>query len=107
LLDIPEEQAKMNETTDQEICDAVNEKLAEEQMLEIHGGDDHDSTAQVPRPSRQQALEAASTLREYISDHDDAFACQLEAILAIFGRQTRLDDMKTMWDTQMIDYFNR
>jgi hypothetical protein len=54
-------------------------KLAEEQMLKIHVGDDHDSTGLVPRPSCQQALEAASTLSEYISDRDDAFARQLEA----------------------------
>ncbi|KAJ6521188.1 hypothetical protein DFH09DRAFT_1097966 [Mycena vulgaris] len=52
-------------------------------------------------------LEAASILREYILDRDDAFARQLEAILARFGRQTRLDDMKTIRETQMTDYFHR
>ncbi|KAJ6617328.1 hypothetical protein B0H10DRAFT_2033776 [Mycena sp. CBHHK59/15] len=107
LLDMPEEAARMNESTDQEICDAVKEKVAEEQMLEINGGDDFDSAAQVPRPSRRQALEAASTLWAYLSDRDDGFARQLEVVLAQFGCQTRLDDMKTMRDTQMTDYFTR
>ncbi|KAJ7235431.1 hypothetical protein C8J57DRAFT_1530867 [Mycena rebaudengoi] len=87
---------KMNEATDQEICDAVKERLADEKMLEINGGDDDDSAAQ-----------AVSTLREYILDCDDMFARQFEAILAGFGRQTRLDDMKAMRDTQMTDYFGR
>jgi hypothetical protein len=53
LLDIPEEAAKMNEATDQDVCDAVKGRLADEQMLEINGGDDDDSADQVPRPSRQ------------------------------------------------------
>jgi hypothetical protein len=50
-----------------------------------------------------QALEAASTLREYILDCDDEFARQMEALLARFGHQTRLDDMKVMraGETQM------
>jgi hypothetical protein len=52
-------------------------------------------------------LEAVSTLREYISDRNDIFGRQLEAILAGFGRQTRLDEMKAMRDTQMTDYFSR
>ncbi|KAJ7288699.1 hypothetical protein C8J57DRAFT_1494971 [Mycena rebaudengoi] len=107
LLDIPEEAAKMNEATDQDICDAVKERLVDEQMSEINGGNDDDSANQVPRPSRQQALEAVSTLREYISDRNDMFARQLEAILAGFGRQMRLGDMKAMRDTQMSDYFSR
>ncbi|KAJ7266142.1 hypothetical protein C8J57DRAFT_1511074 [Mycena rebaudengoi] len=107
LLDIPEEAAKMNEATDQDICDAVKERLVDEQMLEINGGDDDDSADQVPRPSRQQALEAVSTLREYISDRNVMFARQLEAMLARFGRQTRLDNMKATRDSQMTDYFSR
>jgi hypothetical protein len=75
----------MNEATDQEICDVVN-KLVEEQMLEIHGGDDDDPTGLVPRPSRQQVLEAASIFRDCISDRDNVFARQLGTILARFGR---------------------
>ncbi|KAJ7466098.1 hypothetical protein FB451DRAFT_993272, partial [Mycena latifolia] len=107
LLNIPEEQATINEATDQEICEAVMEKRADEQLLEIEGGDDHDFANEVPKPSRLQALQAAATLRGYISDRDDDFARQFERILAGFGRQTRLDDMKAMRDTQMTDYFAR
>jgi hypothetical protein len=72
-MNLPEEAAKMNEATDQDICNAVKGRLADERMLEINGGDDDDSADQVPRPSRQQALEAVSTLREYISDRNDIF----------------------------------
>jgi hypothetical protein len=97
----------MNEATNQDICDAVNEQQTEKQMLEVHGGGDHDSTGLVVRPSHQQVLEAASTLREYLSDRNDPFACKLEDILARFGRQMHLDNMKTMRETQMTDYFHR
>jgi hypothetical protein len=38
---------------------------------------------------------------------DDAFSRQFEAILAGFGRQTRLEEAKGMRDTQMTDYFTR
>ncbi|KAJ7145586.1 hypothetical protein C8R44DRAFT_723515 [Mycena epipterygia] len=49
LLNIAEEQTTINDGTDQEICDAVREKRAEEQLLEIEGGDDHDFSNDVPK----------------------------------------------------------
>jgi hypothetical protein len=66
LLDIPEEQAKINNATDQEIFEAVTEQRAQE-LREIEGGDDENDSA-IPKPSRRQALEAASVLRGYVAD---------------------------------------
>ncbi|KAJ7903047.1 hypothetical protein B0H13DRAFT_1882305 [Mycena leptocephala] len=101
LLNIPEEQVRMNEATNQEICDAVNEQR------ERAAGGETDARDSWWRPSHQQVLEAASTLREYLLDRNDAFARKLEDILVRFGRQTHLDNMKTMRETQMTDYFHR
>ncbi|KAJ7824034.1 hypothetical protein B0H13DRAFT_1919339 [Mycena leptocephala] len=99
LLNIPEEQVRMDEATNQEIWDAVNE-----QRERAAGGE---TDARDSWPSHQQVLEAASTLREYLSDRNDAFARKLEDILVRFGRQTHLDNMKTMRETQMTDYFHK
>ncbi|KAJ6506499.1 hypothetical protein C8R45DRAFT_1090189 [Mycena sanguinolenta] len=107
LLNVPEEDVRIDNSTEKEICAAVTEKRALEQMLEINGSDDHDTAALAPGPSRLQALEAALTLREYILDRDDEFARQMEVVLARFGRQTCLDGMKAMRETQMTDYFSR
>ncbi|KAJ6575933.1 hypothetical protein DFH09DRAFT_915053 [Mycena vulgaris] len=107
LVDIPEEKGTVNDATDQEISDAVKERRAEEQLLKIEGGNDHGFANNMPKPSRQEALEAVSTLWGYISDHNDGFARQLEGILASFRRQVCLDDTKAMHDMQMTDYFTR
>ncbi|KAJ7249635.1 hypothetical protein C8J57DRAFT_1079546 [Mycena rebaudengoi] len=97
----------MSGASDQDIYDAVTEKFANEQLLEVAGGDDNDIAEVIPRPTRRQALEAVPTIHGYISDRGDDFARQMEVILADFGRQTRLDDAKAMRETQMTDYFSR
>ncbi|KAJ3831383.1 hypothetical protein F5878DRAFT_667614 [Lentinula raphanica] len=59
----------MHETSDQEIFDAVMDAHAAQDNGEINGGDDDkDDDAPVPvRPSRRQALHAATTLKDYVS----------------------------------------
>ncbi|KAJ7292163.1 hypothetical protein C8J57DRAFT_1492646 [Mycena rebaudengoi] len=50
---------------------------------EKNGGDDDEEGD--PKPSRKEALQAVSTLHQYIADLDEPFARNLEGVLATFG----------------------
>ncbi|KAJ7756900.1 hypothetical protein B0H14DRAFT_2404580, partial [Mycena olivaceomarginata] len=73
---------------------------------EINGGDDGlDDPAPEPKPTRQEALQAVSTLRKYLADVDGVFARKLEMGLATFGRETQLEHSKSLVSTSITDYF--
>ena len=59
------------------------------------------------KPSRREALLAASTLRSYVSDINDPFARNLEGILTNFGHQIHLDELRSFKPTAISDYFVR
>lgn len=61
------------------------------------GDDDieNDCVDAEPCPSRRDALKAVSTVQWYIQDIDEPFAHKLESILASFGHQTHLDNLKS------------
>ena len=75
----------------EDISEAVHAKHKALKNLEINEGDDSDDdNLVIKKPNRREALAASLTLQQYISDIGDPFACELEAILASFGWQTRL-----------------
>ena len=74
-------------------------------MMEITGGDDNDDEEINVTPSHRDALAASMTLQRYVADINDSFARKLEAILASFGRQVRLEESRTMRSTQITDCF--
>jgi DDE superfamily endonuclease len=111
-----EENMYMNTGTDEDsdIYQAVLERRDAEQNLEISlCGDDiilaadnlDDDIAGTQKPSRREALSAASIICKYIVDSDKLFARQVEAILASFGRQTRFDEVQSLKPTTINDYF--
>jgi hypothetical protein len=104
LIHMPEEQV-IEDATDEDIFEAVQNIRNGEQDREKNGGDDKEEVE--PKPSRKEVLQAASTLRKYIADLDGPFARKMEAMLSMFGRETRREEARAMVDTEITDYFTR
>jgi len=103
LLNPENESTNMDESTDEEIFQAVMDTKG----LGGHDGSDEDDFSADIRPSRTEALCAARTLQKYIQDINDPFARKLETILASFGHQTCLAESQAMKPTVLTDYFVR
>ena len=73
LLNPPEESSMMDDTTDEEIFQAVMD------VKEDNGGhgDIDGDAADIPGPTRNEALQAALMLQRYVQDLDDPFARKL------------------------------
>lgn len=98
------------EGSEEDICKAVLERREAEQHREKNAGDgvDDDSGASPEvKPSRREALAATLTLSKYVADLNEPYARKLEAILASFGRQTRLDASNSLRPTTLTDFFPR
>ncbi|KAF8224306.1 hypothetical protein L208DRAFT_1312310 [Tricholoma matsutake] len=100
----------MEETTDEEICQAMlDARKAQEEGL-INGGDDDvddDSSAIEPCPTHREVLQAASVINKYIDTLDDPIARSLEGVLASFRYQMQLEMSCSMKSTHLTDYFHR
>jgi hypothetical protein len=59
--------------------------------METNAGDDGADSAQDPKPTRKDALQALSILRRYLQDEHGTYARKLELGLAKFGRETQLE----------------
>jgi len=81
LLNPVNEDDMYDNGTEEEIKQAVLERRAAEQGREKNAGDgdDLDEVVEV-KPSRREALAAASTLSKYVADIDEPFARKLEVI---------------------------
>ena len=106
LLNPVEEQDIVEVCSDMDIFKAV---MRDTEGRETSGMDDGEEevAADIPQPSRAEALSAVGTLQRYLSPMDNPFARKLEAVLASFGRQTRLEDVESMRDSSITDYFTR
>ncbi|KAJ7303756.1 hypothetical protein DFH08DRAFT_976788 [Mycena albidolilacea] len=102
LIQMPEE-AVTEDATDEDIFEAVQKLWSQEADREIHGGDDDEEID--PKPSWKEALQAAATLRKYIVDLDDLFARKMEGDLSSFGHETRREEVRTMVNSSIYDYF--
>lgn len=72
----------MDETvSDEEIYQSVMDMCKAEQMIEVNGGYDSDSDAVEQKPTCKEAFTATFTLRSYIADINEPFACK-------FGRHS-------------------
>ncbi|KAF9499127.1 hypothetical protein BDN71DRAFT_1442694 [Pleurotus eryngii] len=106
LLNPVAEDENISNTSDEEIFESVQMRRQAEEMMEINGGDDGGDEGQVmEKPTRKAALTAVTTLADYIADINDPFVRKLEAVLAQFGRQTRLDVTRSMEPSYITDYF--
>lgn len=59
----------------------------------------------IDMPSHRDALAASLILQRYVADLNDPCARELEAILAGFGRQVRLQESRDMKPTLITSYF--
>ncbi|KAJ7322802.1 hypothetical protein DFH08DRAFT_1029773 [Mycena albidolilacea] len=82
---MPEEKI-VEDVTNKEIFEAVQKMRANEQDREENSGDGEEQVD--PKPSRKEALQATTTLCQYIVDLDSLFACKMEVVLSSFGRET-------------------
>lgn len=106
LLNPVLEQVLVDDISDEEIFRSVVDMREAEQMMEVNGGyDDEDDVDQ--KPTRNEALAAAFTLRSYVADINEPYARRLESIIATFGRQTRLEEAQALEPTFITDYFTR
>ncbi|KAG6869666.1 hypothetical protein C0993_006430 [Termitomyces sp. T159_Od127] len=99
-----------NDGTEEEIKKDIYNMVVEcceaEQNRETNGGNTLDDDEAISeKPSRQEALGAASTILKYVSDIDQQYARKLEGILANFGRQTRLQEFQCLRPTTLTEFF--
>jgi hypothetical protein len=88
----------MEDSTDEEIFEAVQKMRDDRENMETNAGDDGDDSAQDPKPTRKDVLQALSILRRYLQDEHGTYACKLELGLATFGWETQLECSKHMAD---------
>ncbi|KAJ6466520.1 hypothetical protein DFH09DRAFT_956666, partial [Mycena vulgaris] len=72
---------------------------------EANGGDDDNYVDKDPRPTRGEVLQASAILRRYVRESGDTFARQMETILGRFSRQTRLEQVNSLVETSITDFF--
>ena len=102
LLNPAEESRMVDDTTDEEICQAV---LAAHNAQEEQPIDEENDTPLEPCPTYREVFQAASVISRYAGHVDDPVARTLEAILASFGRQMRLERSQALTTTHITDYF--
>ncbi|KAI0270279.1 hypothetical protein BGY98DRAFT_981870 [Russula aff. rugulosa BPL654] len=102
LLNPAEESRMVDDTTDEEICQAV---LAAHNAQEEQPIDEENDTPLEPCPTYREVFQAASVISRYAGHVDDPVARKLEAILASFGRQMRLERSQALTTTHITDYF--
>jgi hypothetical protein len=109
LLNPMNEEQIVDEVTDEEICRAVLDAQEAREEAAKNGGDDglDDEATLEPYPTRCEVRKAASVINRYIDHVHDPVARKLEAVLASFGRQMRLEESHNKVDTLLTDYFTR
>ena len=108
LLNPADESRLLDDTSDQEIYEAVQDSRKGADPAEALIDSDIESDVPVNTcPTRRELLQAASVINSYVNTLDSTFARQMEAVLASFGRQMRLEESRSMTSTHINDYFTR
>jgi hypothetical protein len=107
LLNPPKE-SEMEETTDEEIYQAVL-GMHDSQGEEAMGGDSDagDDGAVEPCPTYHEVCQAASIMNRCVEHRNDPNARKFEAMLASFVRQLQLERAQALTTTHITDYFHR
>jgi len=108
VLNPVDESRVIDETTDEEIYQAVIDARQAQENTIMNGGDDdaEDDGPIEDRPTRREALQATSVVNQYINGLDDPVARKLEALLGSFAWRTRLDESHSQVSTRITDYFS-
>jgi hypothetical protein len=105
LANMAEEEVS-EQLTDEEIKNAVQEKCAGEQDREVNGGDHDNYVDKDPQPTRGEVLQASAILWCYVRESGDTFAWQMETILGRFSSQTCLEQVNSLVETFITDFFS-
>ena len=105
----PESEQDTEQTSDQDIYNAVVASRNAQNASDATGGDnDPDDDAEpTNRPTRREALAAATPVQNFIATLGDEYARKLDVLLATFGRATQLEATNAMVDTSITDFFAR
>jgi len=107
LLDPESEQVLLDDASDNQMFESLQQMFKAQQMKEINRGDELDNAGDMDKPTQKETLQAISTIQKYIADINKPFARKLELSLMEFGHQTRLDEAQSLIDTSITDYFTR
>ncbi|KDR83316.1 hypothetical protein GALMADRAFT_56230 [Galerina marginata CBS 339.88] len=110
LLKPEGESHTLQETSDQEIYEAVMAAIKVRENIDINGGDDieDDSHSHIdPRPTYRDVLRAVSTICRYIEDLNDPIAWKMEALFMSFNMKIRSDESRNMRSTVITDFFHK
>ncbi|KIK73797.1 hypothetical protein PAXRUDRAFT_177464 [Paxillus rubicundulus Ve08.2h10] len=102
LLNPVDETHNMVGATDEDIFESM---MDARKLREMNRGNGDDIDVSTWDPTRHKALQAAITLRKYVSTFDDLFACKLEVMLGSFGQWSQAVEMQAMNNTKLTDYF--
>ncbi|KAI0247237.1 hypothetical protein BJV78DRAFT_1285679 [Lactifluus subvellereus] len=108
LLNPSDESQMIDETTDEEICQAVLAAWNAQEEGPINGGDDdvEDNTLLGPNPTYHEVFQALSVINRHVECHGDPLSRKVDAILASFRCQMRLERSQSLVPTRVTDYFN-
>lgn len=95
----PVEERSFTQATDEEIFLAVQESQDDSEPSEA------DAEPAAPPPTRQEALQAASTLTAYVGTLDSSLARAVEDVVARLTRQMRFEAQSSMVATTLDSYF--
>ena len=84
----------LDEMTDEEICQAIQD--AQRAEYEVTDSGDCGSDDKAPFPTHCEVLQAVSIINSYIDNLDNALAWKLEVILGSFTCQIHLDESHKM-----------
>ncbi|KAJ6456730.1 hypothetical protein C8R45DRAFT_844722 [Mycena sanguinolenta] len=105
----PESEQDTEQASDQDIYNAVVASRNAQNASDATGGDnDPDDDAEpTNRPTRREALAAATTVQNFVATLNDEYARKLDVLLATFGRATQLEATNALVDTSITDFFAR
>ena len=108
LLNPQEELPTIEETTDEEIFQAVMDakEVHEESPHDKGDNDIEDDSPSNICPTRNEVLQAALVVKKYIQELNNPFAHKLEGIIDNFGWQMCLIETQALKPTVMTDYLS-
>ena len=109
LLNPTEESVIIDNTTDQEIYEAVMASRNAQENALINGGDDDtdDNGLSEPYPTYKEVLAAVSIVKKHIDLDSDPLARKLDAIFDSFKNNLHIEHSKTMQSTLITSHFSR
>jgi hypothetical protein len=107
LLNPIDKSQATDKTTDEEICCTMLAMKNVQGFAEVNQGDNDldDNVPIAPQPSHHEALQATSTIHQYINTLNDPLTRKLEGLLSSFQHQLCFDAQQSKQITEITSYF--